>query len=178
MDDEKNFPGDHRLAGYEEQIDQLRECGRLFHSRAWSVGTSSNYSVVIPGEPHELIVTASGKDKGRLGREDFVRLNAEGLPTIENQPASSAETMLHVVLAADPVAAGSILHTHSVWGTLLSDRFFTDGGLRSVAMRCSKGWRGPKPIKRHIGFPSSITPKTSQPLRQKFARCSNQSRRR
>ena len=140
------FPTGHRLAGFEDQIDQLRECGQLFHSRGWSVGTSSNYSAVIPGSPHELIVTASGKDKGRLAREDFVRLGADGQPTVDGQPASSAETMLHVVLAADPVAAGSILHTHSVWGTLLSDRFYEQRGFEIEGYEMLKGLEG---IKTH-----------------------------
>ena len=123
----ESFPTGHPLAGHEEVIDRLRECGRLFHSRGWSVGTSSNYSAVIsnnPGDPVELIVTASGKDKGRLERDDFVRLDHDGQPTVPDQPKSSAETMLHVVLAAEPVSAGSILHTHSIWGTLLSDQFY------------------------------------------------------
>ncbi len=139
--DEK-FPNDHPLAGFEEVIDRLRECGELFHSRGWSVGTSSNYSAVIPGDPVELIVTASGKDKGRLEREDFVHLGADGSPTVPDQPKSSAETMLHVVLAADPINAGSILHTHSIWGTLLSDRFFDQGGFEISGYEMLKGLEG------------------------------------
>ena len=141
---EHQFPLEHPLAGCEEQIDQLRECGRLFHSRGWSVGTSSNYSVVIPTKPHKLVVTASGKDKGRLFRDDFVLLDAAGRPVRDGQPASSAETMLHVVLADKPVGAGSILHTHSVWGTLLSDRFFADGGFEISGYEMLKGLDGTK----------------------------------
>jgi methylthioribulose-1-phosphate dehydratase len=139
---EQDFPVGHPLAGFEEVIDQLRECGRLFHSRGWSVGTSSNYSAVIPGESVELIVTASGKDKGRLGRGDFVHLGSDGQPIEPNQPKSSAETMLHVVLAAEPISAGSILHTHSVWGTLLSDRFFGAGGFEIEGYEMLKGLEG------------------------------------
>lgn len=138
----EKFPTDHPLAGFEEVIERLRDCGRLFHSRGWSVGTSSNYSAVIPGDPVELIVTASGKDKGRLEREDFVHLGADGKPTVPDQPKSSAETMLHVVLAADPVNAGSILHTHSIWGTLLSDRYFEQGGFEISGYEMLKGLEG------------------------------------
>ena len=61
------------LAGLEAQMDALREVGAMLWQRGWSVGTSSNYSVVIQREPLELLVTASGKDKGRLARGDFVR---------------------------------------------------------------------------------------------------------
>ncbi len=141
-DAEVNFPVGHPLAGCEEVIDHLRECGRLFHSRGWSVGTSSNYSAVIPGDPVELIVTASGRDKGRLGREDFVHLGHDGQPAESGQPKSSAETMLHVVLAADPVNAGSILHTHSIWGTLLSDHFFESRGFYIEGYEMLKGLEG------------------------------------
>src|SRR5437867_9091946 len=53
------------LAGLEPQIDALREVGGILWQRGWSVGTSSNYSVVISRDPLELLITASGKDKGR-----------------------------------------------------------------------------------------------------------------
>ena len=56
------------LEGLDESIDSLRETGRMFYNRGWSVGTSSNYSVVLDRDPLELLITASGKDKGRLGR--------------------------------------------------------------------------------------------------------------
>ena len=135
----------HPLAAQTELIDQLRECGRLFHSRGWSVGTSSNYSAVLSNDPVELIVTASGKDKGRLEQGDFVHIGADGSPIEPNQPKSSAETMLHVVLGAQP-DIGSILHTHSVWGTLLSDHFFDQGGFAIKGFEMLKGLEG---IKTH-----------------------------
>ena len=108
------------------QVDALRDIGRRFYARGWSVVTSSNYSLVTERDPLELLVTASGMDKGQLGEHDFVRVNSDGLPIAEGQPRSSAETMLHVALAREP-EINSVLHTHSIWGTLLSDLFFEDG---------------------------------------------------
>ena len=137
------LPLGHPLAGQEHHLDGLRECGRLFHGRGWSVGTSSNYSVVLENDPVELIVTASGMDKGRLTRNDFVRIGPDGKPLFENQPRSSAETMLHVVLAQVP-GTGCILHTHSVWGTLLSDYFFADRGFEIYGYEMLKGLEGVK----------------------------------
>src|SRR4051812_11266869 len=84
------------LEGLEPQIDALREVGSMLWQRGWSVGTSSNYSIVLSRDPLELLITASGKDKGRLSRGDFVRVNRTGKPTAEGQPKSSAETLLHV----------------------------------------------------------------------------------
>ena len=117
------------------QIDALRDVGAMFWQRGWSVGTSSNYSVVINREPLELLLTASGKDKGRLARNDFVRVGASGKPTADGQPKSSAETLLHVVAAQQP-GVGAVLHTHSIWSTLLSDLFSRKAGSRSAATRC------------------------------------------
>lgn len=135
------LPESHPLAGHEDLIDQIRECGQLFHSRGWSVGTSSNYSAVLSNEPVELIVTASGKDKGRLEREDFVHAGPDGAPVEAGQPKSSAETMLHVVLA-EQREVGCILHTHSVWGTVLSDHFFEDRGFEITGFEMLKGLEG------------------------------------
>src|SRR6478736_946943 len=70
-------------SGLETQIDGLREVGAMLWQRCWSVGTSSNYSVVISRDPLELLITASGKDKGRLSRADFVRVGVSGKPTME-----------------------------------------------------------------------------------------------
>ncbi len=135
------LPG-HPLEGQETAVDQLRECGQLFHRRGWSVGTSSNYSVVLSQQPIDLIVTASGKDKGRLERQDFVRVGSDGNPTTEGQPKSSAETMLHVMLSRRSEAIGSILHTHSIWGTLLSNHFFAARGFAIEGYEMLKGLEG------------------------------------
>lgn len=135
------LPPDHPLSGHEDLIDSLRECGRLFHARGWSVGTSSNYSAVLNRDPVRLIVTASGMDKGRLARNDFVHVGHDGLPVEAGQPKSSAETMLHVMLA-DQAGAGAVLHTHSIWGTLLSDHFFEAGGFQIEGFEMLKGLEG------------------------------------
>jgi methylthioribulose-1-phosphate dehydratase len=129
------------LAGLVQPIDALREVGALFYNRGWSLGTSSNYSIVLSREPLELLVTASGKDKGRLSRGDFVRIGAGGKPLGEGQPKSSAETLLHVVAAAQP-EVGAVLHTHSIWSTLLSDLFHTQGGLELSGYEMLKGLEG------------------------------------
>ncbi len=129
------------LAELQPQVDALREVGQMLWSRGWSVGTSSNYSVVLNSSPLELLITASGKDKGRLSREDFVRVGVDGKGTSPGQPKSSAETLLHVVAAQQP-GVGAILHTHSVWGTLLSDHFFSSGGFEISGYEMLKGLEG------------------------------------
>jgi methylthioribulose-1-phosphate dehydratase len=131
------------LRGAESIVEQLRACGRMFHHRGWSLGTSSNYSAVISEDPLELIVTASGKDKSRLQEDDFVRIGADGRPTSPGQPAASAETMLHVALARRG-GIGAVLHTHSVWSTILSETFAGKGGLEISGYEMLKGLAGVK----------------------------------
>jgi methylthioribulose-1-phosphate dehydratase len=118
--------------------DALCETGRMFHQRGWSLGTSSNYSVVLQQQPLQLLVTASGKHKGRLTRNDFVQVGTDGKPLYEDQPKSSAETLLHVAIAQE-TTAGAILHTHSVWATVLSEQFFSEGAIKITDYEMLKG---------------------------------------
>jgi methylthioribulose-1-phosphate dehydratase len=139
-----------------DAIDQLRDCGRLFHQRGWSVGTSSNYSAVLRREPLQLIITASGKDKGRLDRDDFVIVDSQGKPVRAGQLKSSAETLLHCCAAKDQ-SVNAVLHTHSVWGTILSDHYFDpaapQSGFRIEGYEMLKGLEGITTHETSIFFP-------------------------
>ncbi len=139
MHDSVEFP--EPLQPHAEQVDALREVGRIFWERKWSVGTSSNYSAVVNRDPLQLVVTASGKHKGKLTRSDFVVVDENGQPVVEGQPKSSAETLLHCV-AAKCDNVGAILHTHSVWSTVLSDRFAPQGGILLEGYEMLKGLSG------------------------------------
>lgn len=132
--------------------EQLIECGQLFHSRGWSVGTSSNYSAVKSESPLEITITVSGKDKGRLAPQDFVIVDQTGQPIAGETQKSSAETMLHVK-AVQMFGAGSVLHTHSVWGTVLSDFFHEDQGFEISGYEMLKGLEGIKTHDQAIWIP-------------------------
>jgi methylthioribulose-1-phosphate dehydratase len=140
MSVESDCPYGH-LAGFERQVESLREIGRFFFGRGWSTGTSSNYSCVVSRSPLEILITASGMDKGNLGPGDFVRVDSSARPVIDGQPKCSAETWLHVVAATRP-GIGAVLHTHSIWGTLLSDVYFDDGGFWIEGYEMLKGLAG------------------------------------
>ncbi|MEM7475265.1 MAG: methylthioribulose 1-phosphate dehydratase [Planctomycetota bacterium] len=129
------------LRPYLDHIEGLRRVGRLCWERGWSRGTSSNYSVVVERDPTRLLITASGMDKGNLEQNDFVLVDDSGTPIESEQPKSSAETMLHCVAAEDP-NVGAVLHTHSVWSTVLSDRFAPQGGIRIEGYEMLKGLAG------------------------------------
>jgi methylthioribulose-1-phosphate dehydratase len=133
------------LSPYRDSIDQLRQVGHHFWTRGWSLGTSSNYSAVVGRDPLRLLITASGKDKGHLGQNDFVIVDPAGQRTPVDQQASSAETLLHCS-AAIHRGAGAVLHTHSVWGTVLSEHFHGQGGIAIQGYEMLKGLNG---IKSH-----------------------------
>lgn len=139
MHSEMSFP--EHLLPYAKAVDGLRRVGRICWKRGWSLGTSSNYSVVVQRDPLTLLVTASGKDKGRLAREDFVLVDQLGRPSRQGQPKSSAETLLHC-MAASQNAVGAVLHTHSVWSTVLSERFAGQGGILFEGFEMLKGLSG------------------------------------
>jgi methylthioribulose-1-phosphate dehydratase len=119
----------------------LQDIGALFYSRGWSVGTSSNYSVVLGRDPLKLLLTASGKDKRSLARDDFLIVDEHGRAAEATALKPSAETMLHVVAAQQP-GVGAVLHTHSVWATMLSDIHFKAGGLEIEGYEMLKGLAG------------------------------------
>lgn len=129
------------LQPYSKEIAGLQRAGHQFWTRGWSLGTSSNYSVLVDKDPFTLLLTASGKDKGHLQPNDFVLVDIEGKPTVEGQPKSSAETLLHC-LAVEKCGAGAVLHTHSVWTTILSQHFFSAGGIRIEGFEMLKGLEG------------------------------------
>lgn len=124
---------------------QLIDIGSLFYQRRWSVGTSSNYSIRLREKPLRVLITASGKDKGALTTDDFVEVDDLGQRLGQGEAQPSAETMLHVVALAQP-GLQAVLHTHSVWSTILSDRYAEQGYLEISGYEMLKGLEG---IKTH-----------------------------
>jgi methylthioribulose-1-phosphate dehydratase len=120
---------------------QLIEIGRRFDARNWVLGTSGNFSVVTSREPVRLLMTRSGIAKGGLSAGDFVEVDAAGtaLPLGSGRP--SAEALLHVEIARAR-AAGAVLHTHSIWSTLLSDWHAPEGGVAISGYEMLKGLDG------------------------------------
>ena len=116
---------------------QLVAVGRRFYARGWVLGTSGNFSAVVSRRPLRLAITASAVHKGRLRAQDILRCDDRGR-AVSGRP--SAETLLHVELARR--GAGAILHTHSVWATVLSEGGAADGGLAIEGYEMLKGLAG------------------------------------
>jgi len=133
------------MTPHEQQKLQLIDIGSLFYQRQWSVGTSSNYSIKLREKAVRVLITASGKDKRALTLDDFVEVDEQGKRIGEGDAQPSAETMLHVVALAQP-GIHAVLHTHSVWSTILSDRYASQGYLEISGYEMLKGLEG---IKTH-----------------------------
>ncbi len=99
----------------------LAELGENFYRRGWVLGTSGNFSAVISREPLRLIITASGMDKGRLTANQFVQVGPDAR-ALAGEGRPSDETKLHLKIVQSR-GAQAVLHTHSVWSTILSDMF-------------------------------------------------------
>src|SRR5215831_14101518 len=119
------------------------EIGRDFHARGWVLGTSGNFSTVISREPLKLLITASSVSKARIRPADVLAVDANGAPVGSgtSRRSPSAETALHVAVVTSR-AAGAVLHTHSVWSTVLSEAYGAEGGLRLTGFEMLKGLEG------------------------------------
>ena len=99
---------------------ELAAIGRRFYSRGWVLGTSGNFSAVVSRTPLRLAITASSLPKGALRASDILQCDEQGRVIGRDTRKASAETLLHVEIARRR-GAGAVLHTHSVWSTMLSD---------------------------------------------------------
>ena len=120
----------------------LAEIGRRFYARGWVLCTSGYFSAVISERPLRLLMTPSGAHKGTLTGREFLAVNERGEPPRKRTKGSktrpSAEALLHLEIVAAR-GAGAVLHTHSVWSTILSDLYAHDAGLAISGYEMLKG---------------------------------------
>ena len=110
---------------FAELAAQLAEIGRQCYARGWALGTSGNFSAVVNRDPLRLAITTSGVDKGTLSAGEIVEIDEHG-KVVAGSGRPSAEASLHLAIARGR-GAGAVLHTHSIWSTILSDGAAADG---------------------------------------------------
>jgi methylthioribulose-1-phosphate dehydratase len=133
---------------FTELAGQLAETGRQCHARGWALGTSGNFSAVVSRAPLRLAITSSGVDKGALSPDQVLEIDEQG-NNLSGPGRPSAEAYLHVTITRVR-GAGAVLHTHSIWSTILSDAASADGlaiegyemlkGLEGVATHEHREW--------------------------------------
>jgi methylthioribulose-1-phosphate dehydratase len=104
------------------------------------LGTSGNLSAVTSREPLRLAITATGLDKGSLRPTDMLEIDAACQPT-RGKGAPSAEALIHLAIVGLR-GAGAVLHTHSIWSTILSDACAQQWGLTLEGFEMLKGLDG------------------------------------
>jgi methylthioribulose-1-phosphate dehydratase len=119
--------------------DLLIQIGRRFDARGWVLGTSGNFSIVAGADPLRLAITRSGTHKGELTPGDILQFGDGRV--LHGNGTASAETLLHLEIVAAR-GAGAVLHTHSIWSTVLSDRFAGAGGIEISGYEMLKGLAG------------------------------------
>lgn len=97
--------------------DELIRAGRFFFERGWVPATAGNFSARLDGD--QLIITASGRHKGELDADGFLLMGLDG-EVLSPGRKPSAETGLHLQLYRRAPELGAVLHTHSMYATLLS----------------------------------------------------------
>jgi methylthioribulose-1-phosphate dehydratase len=138
---ESNTPQIEAAQGFiDAAAESLAKIGREFYNRGWVFGTSGNFSAKTSDTPLELTITSSGLDKGALTRSSFLQIDKDET-VLAGNGRPSAEAGLHLVIVKQ-LGAGSVLHTHSIWSTLLSDRWAAEGGLVIEGYEMLKGLAG------------------------------------
>jgi methylthioribulose-1-phosphate dehydratase len=129
----------------------LANAGRLLYERGWVLGTAGNFSAVLSRKPLRLVITGSGLQKGELEQKDFLIVD-ESEKVLEGIGKPSAETTLHIAIA-QARGANAVLHTHSVWATIISELHAATGGFALTGYEMLKGLAGVATHEHHEWIP-------------------------
>jgi methylthioribulose-1-phosphate dehydratase len=103
------------------ELSQLKQdligIGQWVDARNWCPATSGNLSARI--DQQRILITVSGHAKGQLTEGDLMEVDSQGNP-YNSAKKPSAETLLHALVYGHMPAAKYIIHTHSVYGTVMS----------------------------------------------------------
>lgn len=128
---------------FPEIASQLASIAKGFHSRGWLLGTSGNLSAVVQREPLRLAMSPSGIDKGELAAHQVLTIDDNARIVSDHAAKPSDESRLHIRIVKER-GAGAVLHTHSVWNTMLSDLCGSEGGVKIEGYEMLKGLQGVK----------------------------------
>jgi len=118
---------------WNDQLLQLAEdlcdAARWCSTRGWVPATAGNFSFrTAAADGGRIFITASGLDKGAITPADLLEIDLD-CTVLAGAGRPSAETSLHGVIYRGRADTRAIFHVHSIWNTLLSDRFAADGAV-------------------------------------------------
>jgi len=126
---------------FPELASNLAAIAKSFHARGWLLGTSGNLSTVVQREPLRLAMSPSGVDKGELTPDQMLTIDENARIVNHDFGKPSDESLLHIRIVKER-GAGAVLHTHSVWNTILSDLYAPQGGVTIAGYEMLKGLQG------------------------------------
>ena len=130
----------------DEIVANTRELAAL----GWTPATSSNFSMRM--DDRHAAITVSGRDKGRLSRDDIMVVDFAGQP-VATAHRPSAETLLHTQLYARFPEIGCVLHTHSRTQTVASRLFAAEGRVHLAGWELLKAFHGNQTHEMAIDVP-------------------------
>ena len=114
---------------------------RAYNLKGWSPATSTNYSFRTKLDTELIYVSRSGVDKSLFSETDFIEIDRLGQPKSGNNIAiPSAETLIHCVLYDLFPETGVILHSHSVYPVLISQKL--QNNIHFAGYEIQKGFSG------------------------------------
>jgi methylthioribulose-1-phosphate dehydratase len=122
---------------FAQRADAIAEAAGELAAFGWTPATSSNFSMRLDDE--HAAITISGRDKGRLGRDDIMLVDMSG-KAVGTEARPSAETELHTQIYRRWPQMNAVLHTHSRTQSVAS-RLFADAGVIRL-----EGWELQKAI--------------------------------
>lgn len=126
---------------FTEIAEELAAIAKAFHARGWLLGTSGNLSAVVQHEPLRLAMSPSGVDKGELTAGQLLSIDENARVVSKEGGKPSDESLLHIRIVKERCAR-AVLHTHSVWNTILSDLYASEGGVKIEGYEMLKGLQG------------------------------------
>lgn len=116
------------------------EAAQFFHQRGWLLGTCGNLSVQLSQDPKQVLVTPSGKDKGRLVPSDFLLVDEHG-KSLNGIGKASEELSVHLQIY-HKTSAQAVYHVHSVPNNLASHLWLEQGYVEFRGLEMIKGIAG------------------------------------
>jgi methylthioribulose-1-phosphate dehydratase len=86
-------------------------------------------------------MSASGVDKGELRADQILSIDEDARLVGQHGGKPSDESLLHIRIVKER-GAGAVLHTHSIWNTILSDVYAPQGGITIEGYEMLKGLQG------------------------------------
>ena len=124
---------------FAERADAIADAARELAAAGWTPATSSNFSMRLDAD--HAAITISGRDKGKLGRNDIMLIDMHG-KAVGTDARPSAETDLHTQIYRRYPEMNVVLHTHSRTQSVASRLFAKEGVIRLEGWELQKAIAG------------------------------------